>query len=256
MAVRADVIIAWGHGQVPEAAKSAFERPTRFLTLPNPNWKDPLAPFAGASPLRAILAKYAPGVAPYRVATLGFSASCQGVAALLGSKDGGYLDAAIAIDGVHTGLPVTLAAMTPWFNFGKSALINERLLVITHSSIVPPDYASTTQTARFLWDTLTGKSAPFASPAVPALGIGPVTVHVNSPPAKAPYDVQYPVPKWQPSRRADGLVILGADNADPAGYADHIYQAKAVLPAILIKLLAARWNAIDPENPGASCFIG
>lgn len=253
---RADVVIAWGHGPVPASAKGAFKRPTRFATLPNPSWKDPLAPFAGASPLRAILAKYAPGIAPYRVAVLGFSASCQGVAALLGSKDGGYLDAAVAIDGVHTGLPVTAAAMTPWFNFGKLALVNERLLVVTHSSVVPPNYASTTQTAKFLWDTLTGKSAPFSSPPVPNLDIAPTSVFVGVPPAIKPYTVQYDVPKAQPARRADGLVILGFDNADPAGYADHIYQAKAVLPAVLVKLLAARWNGIDPENPGASCFVG
>lgn len=255
--VEADVIIAWGHGPVPEAVKGEFKRPTKFLTLPNPNWKTPLEIFNYSTPVDSILDKYAPGTKALRVATLGFSASCQGVAALLGSPQGGLLDAAVAIDGMHTGLPVTLAAMTPWFNFGKLAVVNERLMVVTHSSVVPPGYASTTQTANWLWDTLTGGSEAFTSPPVPPLTMPPTTIHVSGGPATGKTrDVEYPAPAAQPQKRAGGLVVLGFNNLDGPGTADHIYQAKIVLPAVLAGLLAARWNAMDPQDMEQSCFTG
>jgi hypothetical protein len=146
--------------------------------------------------------------------------------------------------------------MKPWFEFAKLAVVNERLMVVTHSSIVPPGYASTTETADWLWNKLTVSSPPFAEPPLPDLSAPPTTVHVNAPPATDPYDVNYPAPAWQAHRRAGGLVVLGADNLDvPAGYADHIYQAKVVMPLVLTRLLAARWNAIDPADPGAACYV-
>ena len=180
-------------------------RPTKFLTLPNPNWKSPLESFNYSSPIQSIVEKFAPGTTPLRVATLGFSASCQGVASLLGSPQGGWFDAAVAIDGVHTGLPVTAAGMTPWFNFGKLAVVNERLLVVTHSSVVPPGYASTTQTADWLWNTLTGGSESFAIPPVPPLVMPPTTIHVSGGPATGTTrDVSYPAPPARPKKRAGG----------------------------------------------------
>lgn len=251
----ADVIIAWGHGPVPDSVKGEFKRPTKFLTLSNPNWKSPLEGFNYTTPIQDIVAKYAPGTTPLRVAALGFSASCQGVAALLGSPQGGWFDAAVAIDGIHTGLPVSQAGMTPWFNYGKLAVVNERLLAITHSSVVPPNYASTTQTANWLWDTLTGGSDAFTDPPVPAVDIPAKTV--SGGPAGSTYPVQYPAPALQPPKRAGGLVVLGFNNLDkPAGYGDHRYQAQAVLPWALKALLAARWNAMDPHEPGQACFTG
>jgi hypothetical protein len=256
--VDADVVIAWAHSGFPEAAKAAFKRPTRFIVLPNPtSWKTPLAGYESPSPVRAIVSKFAPGVTPTRIATLGFSASCQGVASLLASKDGGRLDAAVAIDGIHTGRPVTAAAMTPWLNFAKFAFLNERLFVITHSA-VKPTYASTTETADWLWKTLTGSLAPFQDPPVPPIPIAPTSVHVGAGPATGPdRTVDYPTPPAKPARRRGGMVILGFENRDiPMGTADHIYQAKAVMPAVLSALLAARWNAIDPSSPDSACYVG
>lgn len=251
---RADVIIAWGHGPVPSAAKSAFQRPTKFLTLPNPNWRKPLEGLY--PPLRAIMEKYAPGVAPLRVACLGFSASCQGVGALLGA-DGGHLDAAIAIDGIHTGKPVTAAAMTPWIEFGKRAVVNDALFVDSYSSVDPIQYASTTMTADFLWKYLTGDDETFQIPEVPDLDIPPMSVHVNAGPATGKErTVDYPAPAWKARRRAAGLILIGCNNLDGPGTADHIYQAKAMLPAALTQILAPRWNAIDPFDAGAGCYVG
>jgi hypothetical protein len=256
VATEADVVVAWGHGSVPQAVKPAFLRPTRFVTLPNPqSWKEALAEAGGS--LHALLAKYASDVEPLRVAALGFSASCQGVAQILAGPDGRDLEAAIAVDGLHVGLPIAPLAMRPWVNFAALAYQNEKLLVVTHSSIVPPGYASTTQTADYLWKTLVGDEVG-TLPDVPDLSIPPTSVHVSAGPATGPdRTVQYPAPPAQPPKRAYGLVVLGYDNLDvPRGTADHVYQAKAVLPMVLAQFLAKRWNAIDPKDPAAACFTG
>lgn len=258
----ADVIIAWAHGGIPESIKPAFQRPTRFINLPNPeSWAQSLAPYGYPSPIRAMISQYAPGVTPIRVAALGFSASCQGVAQLLSSADGARLDAVLAIDGIHVGYDQNKkpnsSGMKPWFEFAKLAIVNERLFVDSHSSVVPPNYASTTETANYLWNTITDSSAPFTSPDMPDLSVAPTSVHVAAGPATGPdRTVVYTEPAWQPHRRAGGLVILGCDNRDvPRGTADHIYQAKVMLPLALTRFLAPRWNNMDPAQPGQSCYI-
>jgi len=259
----ADVVIAWSHGGIPESVHSAFQRPTKFINLPNPtSWAQSLADYGYPSPVRAMVAKFAPGTQPMRVALLGFSASCQGVSQVLASADGGRVDSVLAIDGIHVGYDQNhkpnAAGMKPWFEFAKYAVVNERLFVDSHSSVVPPNYASTTETANYLWDTITGNSPAFVNPALPDMSLPAASVHVSGGPATGPdRTVEYPTPAWQPFKRAGGLVILGCDNRDvPRGTADHIYQAKVILPATLTRFLAARWNAMDPKNPGQACYVG
>lgn len=263
MAEEADVIIAWAHGGIPESAKAAFQRPTKFINLPNPDsWAQSLAPYGYPSPVRAMIAQYAPGTTPVRVASLGFSASCQGVAQLLSSADGARLDAVLAIDGIHVGYDQNhkpnASGMKPWFEFAKFAVVNEKLFVDSHSSVVPPNYASTTETADYLWNTITNNNPPFVDPPLPDFNVPPTSVHVPAGPATGPdRTVQYPAPPWQPFRRAGGLIILGCDNLDvPRGTADHIYQAKVLLPLALTQILAPRWNAMNPNQPRASCYVG
>jgi len=258
--VKSDILIAWSHGGIPKSVEPAFQRPTRFINIPSPSsWKETLAEF-GSPPVLGILQKYAPGVEPVRVAALGFSASCQGVAQLLSSGDGGRLDAIVAIDGLHVSYAgnkqVNPAGMVPWLQFGQLARDNQRLMVVTHSSVVPPNYASTTETADFLWDKLMYGSKEPPYPPLPDLSAPPTTVHVSGGPATGPTrDVEYPAPPWKSLRRQGGLVVLGAKNLDAPGTADHIYQAKVVLPLVLTRFLAARWNAIDPAEPGQSCYV-
>lgn len=258
----ADVVIAWYHGQIPESVKPAFARPTKFVNLPNPdNWGQTLAEFNFGSPAASIVAKYAPGTTILRVAYLGFSASCQGLAQVLTSGDGGKVDAILAIDGLHVGYlnkqrsqGPNPAGMAPWVQFGVRAGLNDRLFVDTHSSVVPPGYASTTETANYLWDKLTNASPAATDPPVPDLSIPPtsITTSVNGPTRT----VQYPAPQWQPHKRRGGLVILGCDDLDPTGTTDHVYQGKYVLPLVLTQFLAARWNAMDPHDLGASLYTG
>jgi hypothetical protein len=163
------------------------------------------------------------------------------------------------VDGLHVGYvnkKVSEAGMTTWFNFAKLAVVNERLMVVTHSSIVPPGYASTTETAEYLWSRLAGAGQEGAMPPVPTLNMPTTTIHVAGGPATGPTrDVAYPVPSARPQRRFGGLVVLGFNNVDGPGTADHIYQAKIVMPAVLTGLLAARWNAVDPAEPGQACYV-
>lgn len=212
-------------------------------------------------PVRAILRRYAPDVEPLRVAVLGFSESCTGVREMLSSGDGNRFDAAVAIDGIHApysspGVPNPLY-MKSWLALGQKAYEHRALCLITHSSVVPPNYASTTETANYIWTTLTGTPGAAVQPPVPPLTWPSYTVQVRGPveqvgPAR---DVSYPVPALQPAKRLNGLFILGFNNLDPRGTADHIYQAKVVLPVMLGQILAPRWNDIDPSNPGATCYI-
>lgn len=264
--MEADVIICWNHGGVPKGLVEAnFQRPTRVIYLSNPaSWAHAVDDFGWPFPVRGIIKKFAPDVTPLRVAALGFSASCQGVAQLLASQDGAALDVVVAIDGIHTGYvqvegkkAVNPNGMKPWFEYGKYAVVNERLFCISHSSVVPPGYASTTETAEYLWNTLTMEPMAFTVPELPALNAPPTTVKVPAGPATGPArTVEYPSPPWKGKRRCGGLVVLGCSNLDvPRGTADHIYQAKTMLPLMLTALLAARWNAIDPKAPGQSCFL-
>lgn len=263
--MEADVIICWNHGGVPKGlVESSFQRPTRVISLPNPaSWAKAVEKY-WPFPVRGIIKEFAPDVTPLRVAALGFSASCQGVAQLLASQDGAALDAVVAIDGIHTGYvpaegkkSVNPNGMKPWFEYGKYAVVNERLFCITHSSVVPPNYASTTETAEYLWNTLTFEPMAFTVPELPPLNPPPTTVKVPAGPATGPArTVEYPSPPWKGKRRCGGLVVLGCSNLDvPRGTADHIYQAKTMLPLVLTALLAARWNAIDPKAPGQACFV-
>lgn len=255
----ADVVITWSFAPVPESVRGAFQRPTRFVALPTPQGRlygAQLRSYGWPTPVRGLLKRYAPDVTPLRVAALGFSESCSGVLGLLRSGDGARFDAAVAVDGIHTAPakapdPVALEA---WVSFAKLAAHAERLCVITHSSIQPP-YASTTATAAYIWEHVTGGPEPDDFPAVRGVEAAATTVRVGSPPARVPYTVNYPEPAQQLPRRLNGLVVLGYDNVDPQGYADHIYQAKAILPIVVARFLAARWNAIDPKNPNAVCYI-
>lgn len=254
----ADVVLSWSFAPVPQAVRGAFQRPTRFVELPTPTGRkygDQLRALSLPTPVRGILRRYAPDVTPLRVAALGFSESCSGVLGLLRSGDGGRIDAAIAVDGIHTApaKEPNPAALAPWVSLARLAVENLRLCVITHSSIEPP-YASTTATADYIWSQAVGDHEEQV-PAVTGIEAAPTSVRVGSPPARRPYTVEYPRPAQQFPLRVNGLVVLGYDNVDPAGYADHIYQARTVLPIVLARFLATRWNAIDPRDPAAVCFV-
>lgn len=259
----ADVIVSW-FASVPDDAKAAFQRPTQYLQLPAPPnraYGQAVQDLGWPRPLRGAIQKYLPGTTPLRIALLGFSEGCHGLRNLLNSGDAGYVDAVLAIDGVHTpyvNKKVDPNTMEPWLRFGVRAIDDLALFVDTHSSIVPPGYASTTETADWLWDELTNGAPAGTKPPMPDLSVGPASVHVPAGPATGQdRTVQYPAPPWQAFKRFGGFVVLGCDNLDTGGgQADHIYQAHYVLPLVIEKFLADRWNNMDPHAPGASCYVG
>lgn len=55
---------------------------------------------------------------------------------------------------------VDRAALAPFIDFGRRAREGKRLLVLTHSDILPPDYASTTETAFTLTVAIDGRLEP------------------------------------------------------------------------------------------------
>jgi hypothetical protein len=70
------------------------------------------------------------------------------------------IDAVVLLDGLHSGYqgdslnPLQLA---PFVAFARKASAGDRFMFVSHSSIVPPGYASTTETARYLIAELGGR---------------------------------------------------------------------------------------------------
>lgn len=252
--MEADVVVSW-FSSVPESVRAKFQRPTKFVQLPIPPGRAYKAAVEalGQTPVANAIAKYASGTTPLRVALLGFSEGCTGVANLLASGDGNRIDSVIAIDGIHAQYPLTAPPKT-WFEIAKQALVNEMLFVDSYSSVKPPGYASTTETADIIWKFLDPNSnggEPIVSPALPPWSAPPTTVKSNALPGQPSVLVEYPTIPWKLQRRANGLVLLGLSNNQPSGVADHQYQAKVMLPLVLEAFLVERWNSLNPAEASA-----
>lgn len=257
--IEADVVLAWFcSGTV---AKDAFERPTRFIQLPTPEgraYDKQIASF-GNTPLRNLLKMYAPDVRPLRVAAIGFSEGCQGVRALLRSADGRRVDSAITIDGVHAQYrPQSHRELEPaWLNayaaFGQMAAQGARLFVDTTSSIVP-EYptVSTTATANWLWRAITGSDEPEQQNPLPDGVIqhfDPPLVYKAGKSGTLEWpETTYPVAPLYQYRNRGAAWFLNYSDLDRTGHNDHVLQAEHVLPMVLRRFLAARWNQVAPEQ--------
>jgi hypothetical protein len=98
---------------------------------------------------------------PNRVALLGFSAGYAAVEKLLvRPEDRERVDAALLADGLHAGFTdvwkrqMAPNALQAFREFGALAKQGQKLLAITHSSIVTDGYASTTECSRYLLQAL------------------------------------------------------------------------------------------------------
>jgi hypothetical protein len=63
------------------------------------------------------------------------------------------VDTVVLLDGLHSGLDGTTldrGRLSPFVDFAERAARGEKLMFVSHSSIIPPGYASTTQTANYL----------------------------------------------------------------------------------------------------------
>ncbi|MDF3066867.1 MAG: uncharacterized protein K0R38_2468 [Polyangiaceae bacterium] len=94
---------------------------------------------------------------PAKARKIGLSAWSAGYGAVqkvLGQKYGKErVDAVVLLDGLHCGYQgqsVNALQIRAFTEFAKEAAAKRKLMFVSHSSIIPPGYASTTETASFL----------------------------------------------------------------------------------------------------------
>ncbi len=102
------------------------------------------------------------------VRKLGLSAWSAGYGALdsiLRQTGGKNIDAVILLDGLHTGYDnahthtLKTNQLDPFTAFAKRAAQGKTFMFVSHSSIIPPGYSSTTETASYLINAVGGKPA-------------------------------------------------------------------------------------------------
>lgn len=102
-----------------------------------------------------------PNVKQGKVAIASWSAGYGATLRIL-SRDWGKktVDAVILLDGLHTsiqGTRLTTRKLEPFVEFAKRAARGEKMMFVSHSSILPPGYASTTTTSNYLVWRVGGK---------------------------------------------------------------------------------------------------
>lgn len=187
-----------------------------------------------ARPLREHLqALQARGYTIARVGLIGFSESCAGVREVLRSQDAGLVDTVVAIDGTHAPydnqhMPAH-SYVRPWAAFAKLCARPEsvgrlsrawRMCVITHSSIVIPGYADTSEVATSIIQEL---GLPDEGVSWPSEGGHPLTR----------------------AYRSGDFYVFGYEG-DQAR--DHVYQANQVTSLVFKRLVAPRLNDYPPER--------
>ncbi|HYQ15587.1 MAG TPA: hypothetical protein VEQ58_07515 [Polyangiaceae bacterium] len=92
-----------------------------------------------------------------KVAMSAWSAGFVGVAAAISQKASSQIDAVVLIDGLHAprrDRAMFEAQLEPFVKFARRAADKQAFMFISHSSIDPPDFASTTECAHYLLSTL------------------------------------------------------------------------------------------------------
>jgi hypothetical protein len=144
-------------------AASAFGEAANRLRRPN------------GSILEGFFAKYGKGYHPRSVTLIGFSAGCTFVKRCLEGPDAEWIDAVIALDGVHIakdwkGDPL-LSEADPWVQFGLKAANDERLMVIANTAIIPSSrlITSTRQSSALVYSQVWERARQPVQP--PAIGV-------------------------------------------------------------------------------------
>jgi len=94
------------------------------------------------------------------IAFSAWSAGFVGIEAALGQPFAREIDGVVLSDGLHAprnNEPAFRAQLAPFVDFAKRAAAGEKFMFVSHSSIDPPDFASTTETAHYLIAELGGK---------------------------------------------------------------------------------------------------
>ena len=92
-----------------------------------------------------------------------WSAGYGAVDSILRQTGGKTIDAVILLDGLHTGYDnaaqhtLKVPQIEPFMTYAKRAAAGKAFMFVSHSSIIPPGYASTTETTSYLIAQLGGK---------------------------------------------------------------------------------------------------
>jgi hypothetical protein len=156
-----------------------------------------------------------------RLALSAWSAGYGAVGKVLAREaDARRVDSVLLADGLHVGYEqgrrreLNSLQMEPFTLFSYEAAAGEKLMGITHSAIVPPGYASTTQTADYLLRT---QGLERSSTRIPTSRPGMVLV----------------------SHAEQGsLYVRGYEGADAPAHCHHLYG----LGETLLPLLKRRWS--------------
>jgi hypothetical protein len=110
---------------------------------------------------RAVATRYGRPARARRIGLSAWSAGYGAVESILRTPQGpARVDSVVLLDGLHcdyAGEGLDEAGLEPFVRFAKRAAAGDRLMVVSHSSIIPPGYASTTETANFLIHALGGR---------------------------------------------------------------------------------------------------
>lgn len=162
------VLVIHLHGDEP-ARRELIESGQRFvlyaITLPLDQSYAPLFVARGletmVSEVEATLsAKAGKAVRAGHLALSAWSAGFVGVGAALAQTGGREVEAAILIDGLHAprgDKNAFTAQLEPFVDYAARAARGEGFLFVSHSSIDPPNFASTTECAHYLISTQGGK---------------------------------------------------------------------------------------------------
>jgi hypothetical protein len=217
-----------------------------------------------------------------RVAIFGFSNGVDsGVSQVLEANDAQKIDFVGAFDGIHgsfIGGKLFPSSYNKWIAYAILAAQtkdpNGPQLVVTHSSIEPPTFPSTTETGNLIWNAVLGKipqdyTSTYFAELDNIVYPGGMTIRSID---TAGTGQQMPSWTWQSfddgwyvRRNANGFSVFGWGDPGVSTQkriqavcrdrfnctADHIFQADAVLPAILNAYLVNRWN---PDCGGTAGF--
>ncbi len=115
------------------------------------------------------------GAAVGRVALSSWSAGYGAIEQILDQPLGlRVVDSVILLDGLHSGYEghsLDVKRLAPFVRFAESAAKGERLLFVSHSSILTTGYASTTETAQYLVWKVGGKVRPTEPLAADPMGL-------------------------------------------------------------------------------------
>lgn len=153
------VLVALDLGNSSSAYGDAFADPSRFEALLEQTQ-------------RVLEQRLGHTVAIERFVLSAWSAGYAAVRAILNSEYQSRVEGVVLLDGLHTSTLESAAGrdeVTPFVDFARRAAQDEVLMFVSHSSINPPDYISTTQATSYLIWNLGGSPREEATIVAPGL---------------------------------------------------------------------------------------